>query len=121
MKIFKNFPLHRNQRKRILRLRRRANNQRLVAEVKHRLGGALGGRQDPQPRDVPLDHLDPQQPKERAAFKLGSSRANGLRIALAHGWLFRCEGQRISPQPGPTEPNPMPPAGFASEQGKELK
>lgn len=121
MKIFKNFPLHRNQRKRILRLRRRANNQWLVAEVKHRLGGALSGRQDSRARDLPLDHLDPQQPKEMAAFHLGSPRANGLQNATALGRLFRRQGQRVSPQPGPKETLPMLPASFASEQGKELQ
>ena len=123
MKIFKNFPLHQNQRKRILRLRRRANNQWLVAEVERQ-----GASEVPSAVAKILGHAIclwtisiRSSPKKWRAFHLGSPRANGLQNATALGRLYHSQGQRVSPQPGPKETLPMLPASFASEQGKELQ
>jgi hypothetical protein len=121
MKIFKNSPLNRNQRKRLVRLRRRATNRRLVAEVNHRLQWTLCGQRDSLLRDLPIAHLDLQQPGEKAAFSMSSPKANAVQRALAHCSLFCREGHRLIHQTRQTGSCPALKAAFAFSEKKEIK
>jgi len=121
MKIYKNSPLNRNQRKRLVRLRRRATNRRLIAEVNHRLRWTLCDQRDSLLRDLPLDHVDLQQPGEEVVFPMSSPTANALQTALAYGSRFCREGHRLTHRKRPPEVCPAPHAAFAISQGKDLR
>ena len=121
MKIFKNFPLNRNQRKRLGRLRRRASNRRLIAAVNHRLRCTIRGQRDLSLRDLPIDHLDLQQPGEEVVFPMSSLKANVLQTALAYCSRFCREGHRLTHRERPPEICPAPRAAFAFSEGKEIR
>jgi hypothetical protein len=72
-------------------------------------------------RDLPVDHLDLQQPGEKAAFSMSSPKANALQRALAHCSLFCRDGHRLTHQARQTEICPAPRAAFAFSEGKEIK
>ena len=121
MKIYKNFRLNRNQRKRLVRLRRRATNRRLIAEVNHKHRWTLCSQRDSLLRDLSLDHPDLQQPGEEVVFPMSSPTANALQTALAYGSRFCREGHVLTHRKKPPEICPAPHAAFALSEGKEIK
>ena len=121
MKIYKNFRLNRNQRKRLVRLRRRATNRRLIAEVNHKHRWALCSQRDSLLRDLSLDHPDLQQPGEEVVFPMSSPTANAVQRALAHCSLFCREGHRLIHQTRQTGSCPALKAAFAFSEKKEIK